>query len=250
MKHKSHYLFALSLLGIATSAHSRAWIDTNGRQMDAEYVRTAKSSKGTEVVFKKTDGMHDRFPLASLSEADQKLITEPEAAPELEVSGATAAEVPKTEFEQSITKNLVKSSGSRTQKVSQAELTSKEYYAIYYSAHWCPPCRGFTPKLVDFYNKASKQHDNFEIIFVSSDRSEKDMAAYMEEANMPWLALDFDTKKSSKDLTKFASNGIPSLVLVDSDGNVLSDSYENGKYLGPTKVMNDLEKRLKKSSNR
>lgn len=158
------------------------------------------------------------------------------------------ASAPKTEFELTITKNLVESKGSRTKRIAQDELAPKDYYAIYYSAHWCPPCRGFTPKLVDFYEKASRKHDNFEIIFVSSDRSEEAMADYMNEANMPWLALDYDQKKKSKALTKYAGGGIPCLVLVDQDGNVLSDSYVNGKYVGPMKVMNDLKERLENGS--
>jgi nucleoredoxin len=244
MKYKSLYILALSLLCIATSGIAREWTDAKGRSMDAEFIKTASSSKGTEVVFRLNSGMHTRVALTDLSEADQKVITELSAASEPEISTA-APEAQKTEFELSITKDLVKSSGSRTKRVNQSELAPKEYYAIYYSAHWCPPCRGFTPKLVDFYEKASKKHDNFEVIFVSSDRSEKDMAGYMKESDMPWLALDFDQKKKSKNLTKFAGGGIPCLVLVDSDGNVLSDSYVNGKYVGPTTVMNDLEKRLK-----
>jgi nucleoredoxin len=101
---------------------------------------------------------------------------------------------------------------------------------------------------VDFYEKASRKHDNFEIIFVSSDRSEDAMADYMNEANMPWLALDYDQKKKSTTLTKYGGGGIPCLVLVDKDGNVLSDSYVNGKYVGPTKVMNDLKQRLESGS--
>ena len=28
-----------------------------------------------------------------------------------------------------------------------------EYYGIYFSAHWCPPCRMFTPELADIYNE-------------------------------------------------------------------------------------------------
>jgi len=34
--------------------------------------------------------------------------------------------------------------------------------ALYFSAHWCPPCRGFTPKLTEFFNKAnSVSRENF-----------------------------------------------------------------------------------------
>ena len=61
---------------------------------------------------------------------------------------------------------------------------------LYFSAHWCPPCRGFTPKLAEFYNNfRASNGDKLEIVFVSSDRSEKDFKDYFKE--MPWLALSF-----------------------------------------------------------
>ena len=73
------------------------------------------------------------------------------------------------------------------------------------SAHWCPPCRGFTPQLAESYSrfKASShpRKDDLSVIFVSSDRSEEAFAEYYNE--MPWLALpyaarDLKTKLSSK----------------------------------------------------
>ena len=41
---------------------------------------------------------------------------------------------------------------------------------LYFSAHWCPPCRGFTPELVKAYTKLKAVGRDFEVVFISSDR--------------------------------------------------------------------------------
>ena len=61
-----------------------------------------------------------------------------------------------------------------------------DHFLFYYSASWSPSCRKFTPDLIEFYNKAKKQNSNFEIVFISSDDSEKAMLAYIKKAKMPW----------------------------------------------------------------
>ena len=65
---------------------------------------------------------------------------------------------------------------------------------MYFSAHWCPPCRGFTPELAQFYVKtrAMVGNDKLEIIFVSSDRDEASWKEYFAE--MPWLALPYNDR--------------------------------------------------------
>ena len=57
---------------------------------------------------------------------------------------------------------------------------SAKYIGLYFSAHWCPPCRGFTPSLVDAYKKDLKAK-GLEIIFVSSDRDQKSFMEYYGE---------------------------------------------------------------------
>ena len=63
---------------------------------------------------------------------------------------------------------------------------------------------------------------------------------------MPWPAIAFRQIDRLKEVKKYAGAGIPCLVVVDRDGKVLSDSYVDGKYVGPQKVMQDLEQLIAK----
>merc|ERR1712217_911024 len=100
---------------------------------------------------------------------------------------------------------------------------------LYFSAHWCPPCRGFTPKLAEFYKDGLK--DKMEIIFVSSDRDESSFNDYFGE--MPWKALPFDKRDEKEKLSKaFCVSGIPSCVVMRPDGTTITKD-------GGRKVMAD-----------
>jgi nucleoredoxin len=119
-------------------------------------------------------------------------------------------------------------------------LKNVKYFAFYYSASWCPPCRAFTPKLVDFYKSFKAQHPNFDLIFVNHDSSADDMLAYMKTDAMAWPAVRFDDIDSTK-ANQYCGEGIPDLVLVDASGKVLSDSFQGSEYVGPYKVMDDIK---------
>merc|ERR1712139_360015 len=96
-------------------------------------------------------------------------------------------------------------------------LAGAEAIGIYFSAHWCPPCRGFTPKLAEIYNSIKGSCKKFEIVFASSDRDEKAFNEYFAE--QPWLAIPFsDLKKKDSLSKKFKVGGIPTLVIVDKNG--------------------------------
>jgi len=98
---------------------------------------------------------------------------------------------------------------------------SGKVVGLYFSAHWCPPCRAFTPILGDFYKALKAAGKSFEIVFVSSDR---DQASFQDYYNsMPWLALPFDDRKRKEDLSnKFGVKGIPTFILFDgANGSVI-----------------------------
>jgi nucleoredoxin len=119
-------------------------------------------------------------------------------------------------------------------------LGKKKLIALYFSAHWCPTCRKFTPKLVDFYNRNAGSHPEFEIVLVSFDKSPFGMETYIRDSQMPWPAVDFAKLPGKASLKKYAGESIPCLVVVDAAGNVLSDTYAGKNYLGPDKVIGDL----------
>ena len=103
------------------------------------------------------------------------------------------------------TKLLSDSKGSLTDNSSFASAKVK---AFYFSAHWCPPCGVFTPFLKKLYKEVNEKGKEFEIIFVSSDKSDSEFEGYFEE--MPWLAVPFDEKETIKKLrSTYSVSGIP-----------------------------------------
>ena len=46
---------------------------------------------------------------------------------------------------------------SGSEAVKTADALNGKVVAIYFSAHWCPPCRQFTPKLAEWYKKSLKE---------------------------------------------------------------------------------------------
>lgn len=96
-----------------------------------------------------------------------------------------------------------------------------KYVGIYFSAHWCPPCRVFTPELVKFRNAVKGE---FEIVFVSADKSAKKQLGYMQAMNMEWVAIPWKTDAANELIKKFDIKGIPTLVIISPDGEVVTMS--------------------------
>lgn len=91
------------------------------------------------------------------------------------------------------------------------------------SAHWCPPCRVFTPKLVDTYGRIKADGKEFEIVFVSAGREEDSFKEY--HGTMPWLAVPF-TESARRFMLgdKYNAHRVPMLVLLDSDGSLITNN--------------------------
>lgn len=97
----------------------------------------------------------------------------------------------------------------------------------------CPPCRGFTPILAEFYN-THHENKNFEIIFISSDRDEESFKEYYDD--MPWLVLDYKNRTKKEELgNKYGVRGIPTLILLDGDtGDIICENARGRLQEDPT----------------
>lgn len=129
--------------------------------------------------------------------------------------------------------------------VSETGLLENNYLLLYFSAHWCPPCQAFTPKLVDFH-KANGGGQLFETVLISSDHNETAMFDYMRETQMPWPAVKYQSAGAKELNRTFSGDGIPRLVLLDSKGHLLADSFKGREYLGPQSVLEKLKDLLAK----
>lgn len=108
--------------------------------------------------------------------------------------------------------------------------------ALYFSAHWCPPCRAFTPSLVKFRDEHADE--NFEVVFVSLDDSEEEKNTYIREMSMKWLMLPGAGSKEAQELyLKFQVPGIPSLIVLGPDGSVVTGSGQEDVMIAPGKAL-------------
>lgn len=100
-------------------------------------------------------------------------------------------------------------------------LGGKEFVLLYASAHWCGPCRQFTPMLVNWYR--SLRTKNVEVVFLSADRDENGFRDYYKD--MPWLAVPYDDDARESLMGHIRVSGIPRLVVLDGKtGRIIVDN--------------------------
>jgi len=127
---------------------------------------------------------------------------------------------------------------SKSGEISTADaIKGKDAIGLYFSAHWCGPCRQFTPLLTKQYSEWIAGNSSVELIFVSSDEDEDAFKEYF--ATMDFKALPFDEDKKDALSEKFGVQGIPTLIVLDKDGKIISKDgradvnkhkAETGKY--------------------
>merc|ERR1719240_1916188 len=113
-----------------------------------------------------------------------------EAPPPATESPQSSARGQSSTFYTLLGESLLKADGTESPTVEALSAGTKAI-ALYFSAHWCPPCQRFTPELAKAYTEHLKAK-GLEIVFVSSDNSMAEFSQYFKE--MPWLALPYGAR--------------------------------------------------------
>jgi thiol-disulfide isomerase/thioredoxin len=91
-------------------------------------------------------------------------------------------------------------------------------------ATWCGPCRAEVPNVLENY---LKYHDKgFEVIGISLDETREAAEQYVQQTNIPWPSI-FSEEESDRGwqapmAVKYGITGIPTAILVDQEGKVVS----------------------------
>lgn len=239
-------LILLTLGALAGSAFAgfETWTSKDGRAAELELVSVSDVGGEKTGEFKLRNGKTVTLKASALSEADAKRLAEWTAPAATETAPAAAAAAAPSVFDKVLEGNLVKLDGKSLKRYSEPVKPAK-YYLFYYTASWCGPCHKFTPSLVEFYDKYRSKGNDFELVLITSDSDEGAMEEYAAEFKMQWPQLKLSKADKFKDEFKHPGTGIPNLVLTDTEGKLIKGSYEGGNYVGPTVVMNHLEKLLK-----
>jgi nucleoredoxin len=119
---------------------------------------------------------------------------------------------------------LVKKDG--TEVATSEALAGAEYIMVYCSAHWCPPCRGFTPALSEWVTRNAAKL-NLKVVFATNDRDEDAFMSYFKEMSFD-LAIPFDDAHIQNLMKKFRVSGIPTLIVLDNSGHLITKEGREG----------------------
>mmetsp|Transcript_129341 Transcript_129341/g.241959 ORF Transcript_129341/g.241959 Transcript_129341/m.241959 type:complete len:372 (+) Transcript_129341:2-1117(+) len=191
-------------------------VDSNGFAVVPDARGDVATAKSLDSVMSTFAGWQEDVEAANAEEAEAA-DTEADDAEAADTEDADSEGTSSAESDLLASATLIKKSGM----VAPADALEDKLVGIYFSAHWCGPCRHFTPVLRSFYEILKAQGKAFEIVFVSSDSSEDEFEEYFDNFHGDWLAVEYGSPEQQA-LSKFYQvNAIPTLLIVDNKGTVV-----------------------------
>lgn len=159
----------------------------------------------------------DRSRFAQAEAAGKQAVAAAATESPASATAAPAAVKPTPAFVELFGKSLLTDKGK---KADLTELNGKTV-ALYFSASWCPPCRAFSPLLVDLAKKLQSGGKPFVIVLVGCDQTEQKALAYMKDHKMPGYLVPPEADENKALCKRYGVSGIPKLVIIDSHGDAI-----------------------------
>lgn len=119
-----------------------------------------------------------------------------------------------------------------------------DFIALYFSAHWCPPCKGFTPVFSDIYKKWRGEDKKFEVVLISLDNDVAQFQTYYD--TQPWIAVPYGDERVGSLLKLFGIQGIPALILITGDGVIVDKNARKEVMMKKDKAYDEWVAKLEK----
>jgi len=131
--------------------------------------------------------------------------------------------------------------------VSTAEVLKDKLVALYFSAHWCPPCRQFTPEFSRIYTTLTSSNKPLAVVFVSADQDTEAFNEYYGE--QPWYAVPYDDQDRRDSLNEaFGIRSIPTLVVLDKEGQLITKEGRSDVMKLKEKAVDNWEQKAHKET--
>lgn len=120
-------------------------------------------------------------------------------------------------------------------EVGTAQYKGKTLLVVFW-ATWAEPVKRDLPELAKLYEK--NRDKGFAVLGINLDNERKDLDAYLKANPLPWPQIYEQDGMDSRLATEFGIISLPTMILVDPKGNVVSRSIRSAA---------ELEKQLEKS---
>jgi thiol-disulfide isomerase/thioredoxin len=135
---------------------------------------------------------------------------------------------------------LVSLSGSELRPFSTSNLRDVRVFAFYFGSNWNPACREATPAIVEWYRATKVAYPEFELIFVSGDRSALTMAEDVRKHRMPFPVVRFDAI-NDEGIQQFGGNPTPWLGAVSRAGAPVTKNIGERRFIEPGEIMHGID---------
>lgn len=153
----------------------------------------------------------------------------PTSEPQPSSSDSTTTNAPSSDNSDSKMPDFILPDVNGKQVSLLADIANHDITIIDFWASWCGPCMREIPNLKEAYKKYKDK--GLDIVGVSLDENEVQWKNAIQQMGMSWKHLSDLKGWDSEPVSQLGIDGIPFMVLVDNQGNILATGLRGQELL-------------------